>query len=93
MTDDSGIRMCIFHAFLGFWYFSWVSLATFIIDKTEKSFSLKGWTMYDKSIKLLLTNDSVIHKIKKIIPFIGVLEMFRPAYKTTKKVIDLRGCP
>ena len=67
MTDDSGIRMCIFHAFLGFWYFSWVSLAKFIIDKTEKAFSLKGCAINDKSFKLLLTDDSAIQKINKTI--------------------------
>ena len=95
MTDDSGIRMCIFHAFLGFWYFSWVSLAKFIIEKTEKAFSLKGCAINNKFIKLLLTNDTAFQKINKIISLLDAFEMFRPANKIATKVTDLElgGCP
>ena len=65
-----------------------------IIDKTEKSFSLKGCAMNDKSVKLLRTNDSAIQKINKIISLIDVPEMFRPANKIATKITDLavRSC-
>ena len=77
-----GSECVYFMHFKHFWYFSWVSLAKFIIDKTEKSFSLKGCAKWLRYLK-----DQQNHIL------IDVPEVFRPAHKIANKVTDLRGCP